>query len=206
MFRAVRIALASPKSGKVAVTNMRLNILHWLARSRSVSRLVSYNLLGSLLLLLSAVMLSAPAGFAHSETMDDGGPVLLSVFPVGAKRGSTVQAEIRGHRLAGASGVWLNKPGLKARLLKVEEVKDDYKQKVNPLEKQKKPMTMYRAVVELRIDPKAPLGDYPLRIVSPHGISNPVGFPLVDERVILETPGSHQDIAHAQPAMVPAII
>jgi hypothetical protein len=163
-------------------------------------------ILASIVLAVSMVMLLPCAGFAQSEAEDDSGPVLLSVFPVGAQRGTTVQADIRGHRLDGATGVWCDKTGLKAQLVKVEEIKDDYKQKVNPLEKQKKPMPMYRAVVQVRVDGTAALGDYPLRLVSRRGISNPLGFPVVEQRVIVEAPGSHQDVQHAQPASVPGII
>ena len=143
---------------------MRRNVLQWLACSRYGSSVDVFSFLWPAVLLLSMVLVSVSAG-AQNETEGDSGPILLSVFPLGGQRGTTVQGEVRGNHLDGASAVWFDKGGLKAQLLKVEEVKDDFKQKVNPLEKQKKRMTVYRALIQVRIDPTARPGIYPLRLV-----------------------------------------
>src|SRR5712692_5949490 len=64
-------------------------------------------------------------------------PKLLSVFPLGGRQGTTVQAEVRGNLLDGASAVWFDTGSLGGRVVKVEEVKEQSKirEKPNVLEK-----------------------------------------------------------------------
>ncbi len=131
---------------------------------------------------------------------------MISVFPTGGERGTTVQAEIRGIWLDGAYAVWLDTNGLKARLLNVEEVKEDLTQKMDAQGSEKKSKTIYKATVEIQIERTTHLGVYPVRLISHHGISNPVDFPVMDGPVVVESPGSHQTVELAQKVTLPAVL
>ena len=134
-------------------------------------------------------------------------PKLLSLYPLGGRRGTTVQAEVRGNLLERAYAVWFDAGSLSGRVVKVEEVKEQSKEKVNVLEKKpEKPPTVYRALIEVEIQPTAHLGIHSLRLVGPRGISDAVPFRVVDEPVVLETATPHQTAARAQPVGIPAII
>lgn len=155
------------------------------------------------LLLLAAFLPSY--GLAQGEP-DESGPLLLSVSPLTGQRGSTFRVEVRGNRLDGLHAVWSDSGELKGRILGVEEVKDKVQQKVNPLEKPKRPEAIYRALIELHTKGASGPGTYPLRLVSHRGVSNSIGFPLVDVPVSVEGAGSHETISQAQPVAVPGVI
>ena len=132
--------------------------------------------------------------------------MLFSVFPTMGRQGSTVKAEARGIRLDGAYTVWFDGGGFKGRILDVEEVKDPVKQRVNPLEKLKITGPFYRTMIELQIEAKTHTGVYLLRLVSGHGVSNPIGFSVVDAPVTVEGPGPHQTMEQSQPVALPGLI
>jgi hypothetical protein len=161
---------------------------------------------GSLLFLLLVAVLLPRNGFAQAEPEEDGGPMLFSVFPTTGQPGRTVKAEARGIRLGGAYAVWFDDGGLKGRILNVEEVKDQVKQRVNLLEKLRITGPFYRALIELQIEATTHTGIYLLRLVSGHGVSNPIGFSVADAPVTVEAPGSHQTIEQSQPVVLPGLI
>jgi hypothetical protein len=158
-----------------------------------------------LLLALLAAVIVPVASFAQGEPEQDGGPLLLSVFPALAQPGRTVKAEARGVRLDGVYAVWSEGGRFRGRILNVEEVKDQTKQRINLLEKLKVTGPFYRALIELQIDPKAHNGTHLLRLVSARGVSNPIGFFVMDAPITVETPGSHQTINQSQLATVPGL-
>src|SRR5437667_11612690 len=89
--------------------------------------------LGRLLLFLVSVAVFSPrVGFAQGEPEEDGGPLLFSVFPTTGRQGSTISAEARGIRLDGAYRVWFAGGRFTGRILNVEEVKDQVKQRGDP--------------------------------------------------------------------------
>ncbi len=133
-------------------------------------------------------------------------PKLTSVFPWGGQRGTTVQAEVRGESLEGAYAVWFVTGSFKSRILKVEEVPPDFQRQPVGTEPPKNPPRNYRVTIEVSIPPNAAAGVYDLRLVTPHGVTNPVRFPVLEQPVVLETPGSHQTIDLAQAVTIPAII
>jgi hypothetical protein len=143
---------------------------------------------------------------AQNSSEEDGAPELISIFPTGGERGTTVLAEIRGTWLDGAYAVWLDTNGLKARLLKVEEMKDDPKPKMDGQGDQKKSKAIYKATVEIQIERTTHHGVYLVRLISDHGISNPVDFPVIDGPVVVESSGSHQTVELAQKVTLPAVI
>ena len=112
-------------------------------------------------------------------------PKLLSVFPLGGRQGSTVQAEVRGNFLEGAYAVWFDAGSLSGRLLEVDEAKEQVKEKGYALQKApEKPPAVYRVLIEVEVPRTAHLGIYSLRLVSPGGISDAVPFRVVDEPVV----------------------
>src|ERR1700722_15724215 len=197
------VALPIRNARAAVVDNTRRSILPRL--SLSGLRSGSGRSIFSCLSLLLVLHFPTPS-LAQSGSEDCGDPQLLSVFPTGGERGKTVQAEIRGSRLAGAYTVWFDTDDLKARLLRVEEVKGDSKPKMDPPEKQPKPQTIYTAAVEIQIEPTTRAGVYPLRLVFPCGGSNPVDFPWFDEPFVAEAPRSHQTAELAQAVTLPAVI
>ncbi len=161
---------------------------------------------GWLLLLMVVAALLPCDGFAQTEPEDDRGPLLISVSPLSGQPGSTFKVEARGNRLDGAYAVWIDDSGFKGRVLSVEEVKDQVKLRVRPSQQEKKPVPVYRALIELQIEATARAGVYALRLVSPRGISNPIGFPVVDAPLTVEAAGSHQTIKQSQLFVLPGFI
>jgi hypothetical protein len=118
-----------------------------------------------------------------------------------------VQVEVRGNWLDGAARVWFQDSRVKGRIQSVQEVEDAVKPKVNPLEKeQSKAVRLYQARVEIEIGRDIQPGIYALRIVSPRGISTPVNFHVVESRIIVEPPGSHQRVEEAIRLELPGFI
>jgi hypothetical protein len=135
------------------------------------------------------------------------GPKLLSIFPLGAARGTTVEAEIRGNLLEGAYAVWFDTGNLNARVLSVEEAKEQFEGKTTaPADKLKKAPIVYRVRIKVEVPRTARVGPNSLRLVSPQGISDPVPFPVLDEPAVGESAASHQTVGLAQPVGLPAII
>ena len=129
---------------------------------------------GEVFALLLCTMASLPYNiFAQPEGADDTAPLLVSVFPLSGRPGTLLKTEIRGQRLDAASGVWVEGGGIKGRVLRIEEAKDEVKLRLRPSQQEKKPVTMYRAVVDLDIEPATKPGMHALRIITPAGISNP---------------------------------
>lgn len=164
------------------------------------------DLIGWVISLLLVLTLLPCNGFAQAEVEDDRGPMLFSVFPLTGQLGSTVKAELRGVRLDGTYGVWFDRSGFRGRVLSVEEIKDQVKPRYNPLEKLKISGPFYRVFIEIQIEPTTRVGVYPLRLVSRRGLSNPIGFPVVESPVILERQESHQTKEQSQPVAFPGLI
>jgi hypothetical protein len=150
-------------------------------------------------IVLSATISRAETGPATAE------PKLLSVFPSGGQRGHTVQVEVRGSFLDKTYAAWFENRQLTARFVKVEEVKNQPEQRASFFDKKDKGL-LFRALVQIQIQPQVPPGVYPLRLVSPYGLSNAVHFSVVDQPVSVEPEGSHQTVDQAQPVRIPALI
>jgi hypothetical protein len=132
--------------------------------------------------------------------------MLFSVFPTGGGQGTTVHAELRGLRLDGAYAVWFDSGALQGRLIKTERLNEEFKPKVNQREKKPEAQNIDSAEVEIQIDNTVSPGGYTLRLVSPHGVSNPVSFPVMKGPVVMESSGPHQTSELAQAVTVPGII
>jgi len=142
--------------------------------------------------------------FAQTSSEEEGEPRLISVFPFAGQKGQGVEAEVRGNWLDGASAVWFDHRGFTGRLRSVEEIEDAVR--MNPLEKPKKAVPLYRALIEVQIDPKTAPGIYRLRLVSPRGISNPLSIHVVESSVTVEAARSHQTVDQAVAVVLPGVI
>jgi len=159
-----------------------------------------------LLVLVALPFFSVSRSFAQAD-QDLTDPKLLSIFPLGGRRGATVQVEVWGNLLAGCHSVWFETGGLRGKLLTVEEVKGKEKENAFFLGKKlDNPRALYRARVEVEIEPTAPLRVHSLRLIGLRGISDVVPFRVLDERVFQETTSPHQTVKDALPVDIPVVI
>ena len=169
-------------------------------------RSICGELIGLLLPLLFVTTILPGNGFAQAEAEEDRSPMLFSVFPLTGQQGNNIKAELRGVRLDGVYEVWFDRKGLKGRVLSAEELKDQAKPRFNPLEKLKISGPFYRVLIELQIEPTTPIGVYPVRLISHRGLSNAIGFPVVDSPVIVETQDPHPSVEQSQAVTFPGLI
>ena len=149
----------------------------------------------------------SPPRTAYSQAdPEDTGPLLLSISPLTGRPGNLLKVEVRGNRLDGVYALWSNNSGITGRVLNVEEVKDLIKPRVRPSQQEIKPIPVFRALIDLQIDPSTRVGVHSLRLVSHRGVSNAFSFPVVDAPVTVEASSSHQTIEQAQPANFPGFI
>src|SRR5262245_11788792 len=143
--------------------------------------------------------------FSQSNPTDTG-PLLLSVSPLTAQRGTSLKIEARGNRLDGTYAVWVDDGAFTGRVLKIEEVKDQIKPRVRPSQQEMKPIPVFSALLELEISATTRVGAHSLRLVSHRGVSNAIDFPVVDSALTVEKLGSHRTIEQAQAVVLPGFI
>src|SRR4029077_10456380 len=131
---------------------------------------------GIALVCLFAIALIDGTAAEMSGTSD---PTVSSVFPSCGRQGTTVQAVIGGKFLDGSYALWFADKGLRGRILRTEEVREEVKGDATPVEKPKDPPRVYRTSVELQIDPAARLGDHSVQLVTPYGLSNAVTLNVI---------------------------
>ena len=138
----------------------------------------------------AALVLSS---LAIAQTRAD--PRIRSVHPFTGQRGTTLHAKIRGEGLAGATGVAADKAPFKVVVEGVE---------VEPVE----PGITRRVAVELvklriEISPDAKPGRYPIRLITPAGVSNAIPIHVSGYGQNIEPDGTHEttDSAVAVPAV-----
>ena len=115
-------------------------------------------------------------------------PKLLSVFPMGGRQDSVVQAEVRGNDLKGAYAVWFECSDLEGRVEQVEAPRAGSAAGLvdrDPLAKQAE-KAGYLARIRIRISTDSEVGLHVLRLVTPRGMSNGLTFQVVREPVSTE--------------------
>ncbi|HZP80855.1 MAG TPA: hypothetical protein VFB21_04385, partial [Chthonomonadaceae bacterium] len=125
-------------------------------------------------LLLSLCLWLALAASARAQS-----PELLSAYPAGGRRGTTVALTLRGHHLQNVTAVLVSGKGVRAAFAPGNQDERNL-----PL--------------RLTIAPDAPLGPYELRVATARGGSNPTQI-WVDTLPESLTVEPNDDIAHAQP-------
>ncbi|MBI3874919.1 MAG: PPC domain-containing protein [Verrucomicrobia bacterium] len=99
-------------------------------------------------------------------------PRLQSIFPLGAKQGSTVEVEIAGGNLEETRKLYFSHAGITAELV--------------PGEKSKPPR------FKVSVAASVPVGEYDARVIGKHGISNPRTFVVSDFAEAVETEPNNQ--------------
>ena len=150
---------------------------------------------GVLLVLEPSVVAVSP------ETAGVAEPELVSLFPLGARRGSTVEVEIRGKGLDGAYAAWWSTQDVQCRLVAVEEVQETDEKK-----KTEKKQPEFRVVLSVAIDAAAASGPHALRLVSPRGVSNELLFVVVADALITESAHPHSTPVEAERVNFPVIV
>ena len=156
-------------------------------------------------LVASLLSVSAPRLIAQgANEKPPGEPRLVSVFPVGARQGASVQAEIRGRTLQGAYGVWFDTKGLRAEVEGIDEFEFEAAKDYDP--KAIKNRQGYRISLKVEVDPATPRGIHHLRILTPQGISNSLEFAVTSLPTLEEAETAHNSAGTAQPVSIPATI
>ena len=130
----------------------------------------------------SALILACSAfvAWAQTEPHPTGNrttpPIINSVAPLGMARGATVEVNVEGLNLAGASAVYFSEPGIQARIVRIKELPDlpDIRLGSNgtPSTVDLGPLPPRNQVtLELDISPDAPVGPVSLRLQTPLGTS-----------------------------------
>lgn len=112
-------------------------------------------------------------------------PKITSIYPVAARRGSRVEAEIRGTALMGATSVLVDATGIKGHVLRIEPVPVAVSPNENSKEASKTPKDDKQVVhIDLEISADAPLGWHEFRLVTAAGVTNQSRAMVVDGPVI----------------------
>ena len=148
---------------------------------------------------------SAPRLIAQdANEKPPGEPQLISVFPVGARQGATIPAEIRGRTLQGAYGVWFDTEGLRAEVEGIDEIEFEAAKDYDP--KALKNRQGYRISLKVEVDPGTPRGIHHFRILTPQGISNSLEFAVTSLSTVGEAETAHNSAGTAQLVRIPATI
>lgn len=131
------------------------------------------------------------------------GPELLSLFPLGGQRGTTVEVHMRGKNLAGSYAVWADGRELKARVDRVDQIQ---LMEYDLVTKAWKSQPGYRVSFQVEIDGSAEIGTHSIRAVTPQGVSNALPFRVTSHPVLTETGDPHQTPGAAQKLRFPAVV
>lgn len=102
-------------------------------------------------------------------------PKLHSVFPCGGKQGTEVEVELKGGDLDEPKALYFSHAGITAEMLPAPiDEKTKEKKKDAPLK------------FKIKIAADVPVGDYDVRFIGKHGISNPRAFCIGDINEIVE--------------------
>ena len=140
---------------------------------------------------------------ADEASAEPRAPELRSLFPVSVQRGRVLEVEVRGKDLEQCYGVWFGTGGLSAGVARIEGMQFQEKKS---LRAPKLWVQGQRVSLKVQVASETPLGKHELRLVTPSGVSNPLGMVVVDEPVSLEAPGPRSRPAQAQPVEIPTLL
>ena len=142
---------------------------------------------------IAAVLFLAAGNLSGQKPSE---PSLLSVFPLGGRVGATFETTVRGRSLDGAYALWFRSDAVQARVLSVEEEPVEPSASGNRKRKGG-PVQLLRVEIQVRED--LPVGSHPFRVVTPHGLSNPLTLHVHTEPVLIEQTKAHELPRQAQP-------
>jgi hypothetical protein len=146
--------------------NIALEQRGWLRRN-------SPGIVGLLLLLGSPL----PAVEKEKEKNKLPTPKIVSLYPLGARRGTGFEITIRGADLAGARAMLFDGVGLSARVLSVQS---------EPPAPGETASTVDLLRADISVAPEAAPGWHKFRVVTPNGVTNQLKAMVVDEPVLLD--------------------
>ena len=156
---------------------------------------------------MTAVLLAAafPAGpLQAQEAAPPTEPTILSVHPLGARAGSTLEVDVQGYLLDGARAVWFEQGRLQGRVGDVRAVAAEGNSESEAAGEDKPVLLGVR--VKLEIPSDALVGVHRFRLVSKLGVSNALMFRVNSDAVLDETSQPHQTPSTARQVAVPAVI
>ena len=131
-------------------------------------------------------------------------PKLLSVYPLGARSGSSVEVEVRGYLLEGAQAVWFEQDQLRGQVQGVDRLPANGKA-ADETSDEKAPALM-SARVTMEIPSTAGIGTHSFRLVSSRGVSNALIFRVNSDPVRAEKSEPHQAPTTAQFVSFPVVV
>lgn len=152
--------------------------------------------------LLAAAFSAGP--LQAQEAVPPTEPSILSVHPLGARAGSTLEVEVQGYLLEGARAVWFEQGRLQGRVGEVRAVPAEGNSESGAAGEGKPVLLGVR--VKLEIPSDALVGVHRFRLVSRLGVSNALMFRVNSDVVLDETGQPHQTPSTAQQVAVPAVI
>ncbi|MCX6589644.1 MAG: PPC domain-containing protein [Acidobacteria bacterium] len=111
-------------------------------------------------------------------------PIAAAVYPMGARPGTTFEAEILGEHLDRAQAILFHQPGAAAAILAAEPT---------------------RLRLRVTVAASAAFGQHPFHVVTPRGASGPLLLRVSDQPRILENE-PNSTAAEAQPVPLPATV
>ena len=156
-------------------------------------------------LIVSAILLFPGETWAADEgkTTEPKEPKVLSVFPMGGERGTTLEVSVRGRHMEDAYAAWFECGDVEIRFLGLEKIRESAPDELVERDPQAKQTELagHRARLQLRIGEDAKVGLHRFRIVTPRGMSNALTFQVVSEPVVLE-----QEAEEHQTVQAPVVI
>ncbi|MCY3775485.1 MAG: hypothetical protein OXH11_05845, partial [Candidatus Aminicenantes bacterium] len=155
----------------------------------------------------AAALLAAafPAGpLQAQESGPPTEPKILSVHPLGARAGSTLEVEVQGYLLEGARAVWFEQGGLQGRVGDVRAVSTEGNGDSEAAGEDEAVLLGVRVKLEIPTD--ALVGVHRFRLVSNLGVSNALMFRVNSDAVLDETGQPHQTPSTAQQVAIPAVV
>ena len=125
-------------------------------------------------------------------------PRLNTIFPMGAKLGSTVEVEVAGFDLDDVTGLHFTTGDLKAELVVLPEPKNDKQAKDQSKDKPKPKPTGTSARLKITVGPKSRVGLHDVRVVGKYGISNARTFEVGTLEELNETEKPNNETSEAQ--------
>jgi hypothetical protein len=143
-------------------------------------------------------LLSGTAGAADE-------PQLVSLFPLSAQRGTSIDVQVRGKALDSAFAVSFGSSSLTAKVRRIESIELGLRQ-VAVGDESRTSRRGQQAVISLEIPPSTRLGDHRVRLVTHHGVSNGLIFRVLSEPVVAETASPHQQPDASQAITIPLAV
>ena len=152
--------------------------------------------------LLAATFPASPLQAQESAPPTE--PTILSVHPLGARAGSTLEVEVQGHLLEGARAVWFEQGRLQGRVRDIRPVSADVSTDAEATGGDTP--VLFGVRIMLEIPSTAVTGVHRFRLVSRRGVSNALMFRVNSDSVLDETSQPHQTPSTAQQVSLPAVV